>query len=636
VITRWKVFNFKSVRKETELEFAPLTIFAGANSSGKSTFLQSILLVAQTLAHKVSSRSVVLNGALARLGQFDDLKSADSEANQIVIGWTCRPHRDSHMARRRPAGLRRGPAYYAQRGRVLSSALCEIAFETEESGDQRDATQIQPRLFSALISAVARELDGGDCRYSMAVRRASTADYTSKRPWIEAAQADDSFARPSMQYEVELDDASLAEIREDLASAQPVGCVLRHFLPERLSLGVNLGAENARLIVATLTGDGPRGLPRGIYLERDVAVPGKTVDLVLRSAEKAGGVEQAKALREKLYQPALFDNPAVSLEFLVETLRRLPTQLRHEMRRELSETDDFEELVRASIREEHGEQPAVVPYRPPSAIAEASWYLDQFFANSVRYLGPLRDEPKSLYPLAPSAHPADVGLKGEHTAAVLELHKNRQVKYLPTSAFASGEITPREATRSLEVAVVDWLQYLGVAESVQSRDRGKFGHELTVNVAFGRRPHDLTHVGVGVSQVLPILVASLLAEPDTTLVFEQPELHLHPRVQTLLADFFLSMTWLGKQCVIETHSEYLVSRLRFRAAAATATDPWVDAIKIYFVEMNEEGSSFRAVKMNEYGAIPDWPEGFFDQSQREAESILRAAAMKRKSKREKK
>ncbi len=48
MITKWKVFNFKSVREETELRMAPLTVFAGVNSSGKSTFLQSILLVAQT------------------------------------------------------------------------------------------------------------------------------------------------------------------------------------------------------------------------------------------------------------------------------------------------------------------------------------------------------------------------------------------------------------------------------------------------------------------------------------------------------------------------------------------------------------------------------------------------------------
>jgi len=181
--------------------------------------------------------------------------------------------------------------------------------------------------------------------------------------------------------------------------------------------------------------------------------------------------------------------------------------------------------------------------------------------------------------------------------------------------------------------VVDWLQYLGVAESIQSSDKGKFGHELVVGLAHGKRHHDLTHVGVGVSQVLPILVASLLAEPDTTLIFEQPELHLHPKVQTLLADFFLSMTQLSKQCILETHSEYLVNRIRFRTAAAGTSNPWLEAVKLYFVERRADGSLFREVRMNEFGAILDWPDGFFDQSQREAEAILRAAVIKRKQQR---
>ncbi|WP_419595303.1 AAA family ATPase, partial [Thiolapillus sp.] len=91
MITKWKVFNFKSIRKETELDLGLLTIFAGANSSGKSTFIQSVLLIAQTLAHKVGSRSVVLNGAFTSLGQFDDLKSNDSDSDQITIKFTCQP-----------------------------------------------------------------------------------------------------------------------------------------------------------------------------------------------------------------------------------------------------------------------------------------------------------------------------------------------------------------------------------------------------------------------------------------------------------------------------------------------------------------------------------------------------------------
>ncbi len=638
MITRWKVFNFKSVRKETELEFAPLTVFAGANSSGKSTFLQSILLVAQTLAHNVSSRSVVLNGALARLGQFDDLISADSDANQIVISWTCRPLHDRGLGRARPQDLRHRRFFYAGRGRTIFSVSCGIAFDAEDSSERREVTQIQPRLFSSNISSVMRDRDGGDCGYSMAVRQASSDDYTAKRQWIDTIPEDESFAKVSMQYEVELDGNSQAEIHEDLITARPIGCTLRHFLPMRLFLGVDMEAENARLIVATLTEERLRSYARGYHVDRDVVVPEKVVELVLDSAERVGP-EVVDALRRKLYQQlSLFDIPSVSLDILLEELQRVPTPARRQIRKHLSEITDLEETVRNSIREineEHEDTSAVVPYRVPSAIMETCRYLDHFFATSVRYLGPLRDEPKSLYPLSPTAHPADVGLKGEHTAAVLELHKNRQVTYVPTSVFAREDSAHASVDRSLAVAVADWLQYLGVAEGVESRDKGKFGHELTVNVRFERVPHDLTHVGVGVSQVLPILVSSLLAEPDTTLIFEQPELHLHPRVQTLLADFFLSLTQLGKQCVIETHSEYLINRLRLRVAASVDTDPWVKATKIYFVERDQEGSSFREVKVNEYGAIVDWPEGFFDQSQREAESILRAAAMKRKRQREK-
>ena len=53
MISKWRLFNFKSVRKETTVSFAPLTLFAGANSSGKSTILQSILLIVQTLQSNV-------------------------------------------------------------------------------------------------------------------------------------------------------------------------------------------------------------------------------------------------------------------------------------------------------------------------------------------------------------------------------------------------------------------------------------------------------------------------------------------------------------------------------------------------------------------------------------------------------
>jgi len=142
--------------------------------------------------------------------------------------------------------------------------------------------------------------------------------------------------------------------------------------------------------------------------------------------------------------------------------------------------------------------------------------------------------------------------------------------------------------------------------------------------------HNLTHVGVGVSQILPVLVMSLLAEPGSVLVFEQPEIHLHPKVQTLLADFLLSLSLNGKQCIVETHSEYLINRLRYRTAR-DRNQNLIETIRLYFVEKYEGRSKYSPVQINEFGAIPNWPEGFFDESQQEIERILRAAMEKRRS-----
>lgn len=634
MITKWKVFNFKSVRKETELEFAPLTIFSGANSSGKSTFLQSILLVAQTLSHKVSSRSVVLNGALARLGQFDDLRSTDSEAGQIMIGWTCRPTFPTRATRAHSSTFRRGRAFYGGRAMSLSSVGCEITFDTEGFDSLKEVAQIQPLLFSSMLHVILRDAEGGDCRSSLSVRRAGITSIEKKIGEAGEFRGDENLARESFQQDVELDEGSLEELREDLVSAYPVGCSLRHFLPERVSVSVDLVAEDARAIYTVLIGDGRRAMPRLSHVDREeLAVPARIVALVLTSAKRVGQ-DAFEMLVDRMKGHLNEDEgPCVPLRQFEHAIRRLPPHYRGEVHHILGKVENLQQLVFETLREEREAEQSIVSMRPPHAIAEGASYLDDFFSTSVRYLGPLRDEPKSLYPLAPTADPSDVGLRGEHTAAVLDLHKNHPIRYIPTSAFSEPEIRARPSTRSLDTAVIDWLKYLGVAKGVQSRDRGKFGHELKVSVGDTSCPYDLTHVGVGVSQVLPILVASLLAEPDTTLIFEQPELHLHPMVQTRLADFFLSMTVLGKQCIIETHSEYLISRIRLRTAAATTSNPWVASTKVYFAECDDGGSVFNPVKINEYGAILNWPEGFFDQSQRAAEQILRAAMAKKKAER---
>ena len=425
------------------------------------------------------------------------------------------------------------------------------------------------------------------------------------------------------------------EVKEEFRSAKPVGCTLRHFLPERIIYAIDTVVENANAITMALQ-DGRRAIGLRLSMRR-ADLLSEEVIAILREV-LTDTMDFDRVFKGKYRGEASFGSEPGTLIFRewYEGLRGLSRPDRLMVQQALRECEDLFERIHGAMKAsatEKSETRSFVQPRQPRLITEATVYLDNFFASSLKYLGPLRDTPKPLYPLAPAADPHDVGLRGENTASILELHKNRKIRYIPSANFKDPRIDRKTVTRTLEAAVTDWLQYLGVANSVKSRDRGKLGHELKVGLSNSDSTHDLTHVGVGVSQVLPILLMCLLADTDSTLVFEQPELHLHPSVQTLLGDFFLSIALCSKQCIVETHSEYFIDRLRFRIAAASLENELNSQAKIYFVEKPSRDSSFREVVINEYGAIAEWPDGFFDQSQQQAEKILTAAAKKRKSSR---
>jgi predicted ATPase len=312
------------------------------------------------------------------------------------------------------------------------------------------------------------------------------------------------------------------------------------------------------------------------------------------------------------------DDGRISLNEVLDRLRRSRMALGSEM------VSAVEEAARNVLPKGRGITFTGLPGR---SLDPAVAFTRDFFASQVKYLGPLREEPKAIYPIQSTSDPQDVGLHGEHTAAVLHRNRFLEIQYIPTSNFGDKPGDAQAVTKALEEAVFDWLEYLDVAKRINTSDEGKFGYSLKVIMGEGSVSHDLTHVGVGVSQVLPIVVMCLLAAPDTTIILEQPELHLNPKVQTRLADFFLSMAMLRKQCLIETHSEYLINRLRLRSALAEGTSV-SELLKLYFVEKTGGFTTYRDVRINEYGTIRDWPKGFFDQNQREIEAIILAASEK--------
>lgn len=138
--------------------------------------------------------------------------------------------------------------------------------------------------------------------------------------------------------------------------------------------------------------------------------------------------------------------------------------------------------------------------------------------------------------------------------------------------------------------------------------------------------HQPQDVGVGISQVLPVVVAA--QDSSASLVcIEQPELHIHPAVQVGLGDLFIDGALNHElSFLIETHSEHLVMRLQRRiretslGELADGQAPLsADQVNIVYLDRGESGSvASYQVGLDADGKFTDrWPRGFFPERARE-------------------
>lgn len=235
-----------------------------------------------------------------------------------------------------------------------------------------------------------------------------------------------------------------------------------------------------------------------------------------------------------------------------------------------------------------------VTYNPSDRLFNVTYNLVETYIFDSVHLPGLRGNPERIYKLT-STGPQYPGTFENYVASII--HKWQETK--------------DERLKTLTGA----LHTLGLTGQIGTQKIGDVGIKLQV----GRLPHNsigetdmvnIADVGFGVSQVLPVLVAVIAAEPGRLVYLEQPELHLHPRAQVALAGVLADAAKRGVRVVAETHSSLLLLGVQTLVAEGDLSP---ELVKLHWFSRNKDGvTEVNSVDLDEAGAYGDWPMDFDD------------------------
>lgn len=232
----------------------------------------------------------------------------------------------------------------------------------------------------------------------------------------------------------------------------------------------------------------------------------------------------------------------------------------------------------------------------------ANWEVSRRL-RSIAYLGPLRSLPSRTYRYS-AERPSDVGREGQ---------------FAPELLLRTASTTAREL-------VDHWLQRLGYGR-LEFEELGEDFFQV-----FFRMPNadnlriNFAHCGIGLSQLLPLLVQGSTAEDEATFIAQQPEIHLNPAQQCLITDFLIDTAQADRRVVVETHSEHILLRIRRRIAEGRIG---AGDVAVYYCDFRDGESVVQEIELGERGEMSrdQWPVGFFEEQLEDAFALAKAQSV---------
>ena len=510
--------NFKGIKRFEYRDFKPLTILSGINSGGKTSLIQSVLLLKQSMEFGNQDMPVVLNGKYTRLGSIDNVVHRGQ--SEISIGITIKSH-------------------------PKINRICSRKIQIANYILQRDNS-------------------GNNSRKSI------TADSVSyKLTFGERNQSD------------------IPRIKElTLTIRDSTG--FNHILVLTNSRTNSYRIKTNSILFVQLPFNVPPKLLKNLVTSEDKLFTNQNNDLLSALLENND--------ETKLFQ---LDNQ----NFVFNNLKICP----------VSEEDDFY----------HRKLTMNISKLDVALSNELiSKSLDTF--SNINFIGPLREEPRTLY-FKETDIIDDIGIRGEN-AGFLFAKNNSQLVFCPKIDKKALTITSEEM--KLEDAINYWMnEQFHLAKSLTvNKYKNNNIYEIEV-INYQNIKTSISSVGFGISQIFPIMVSSLLSDEDSLLILEQPEIHLHPAVQSLLFDFLYGLSYISpnKKILVETHSDHLINKYRiFKIKQSNHVD---EETAVFFT--NPDESTLQKVEFDNFGNLSQWPQGFFDQSAIDNKTIFEMQLNKR-------
>ena len=571
--------NFKSYANKQYIQFSDLSVLLGANSSGKSTALQALLMLKQTMECNSPDEELLLSGKYVALGDYDDVIS-DSVTGSFSLAVTLKQtEKSENMLDEDNFKI----CWNFKRDVDSASAILnyiDVYFENMHLSLKR----VSKGLFDLYIN---------DERivFSVNIHNLLLSNYV--------VHYDTKLNSKASELINVLSQTLISQKTTTVAMDEPVGInAIREFyirLLDRLQekeidkISLTEDTYNLALRVEKLI-DEFVNLELPMYGSANRIIP---KDLRIRILELS--FANLNSLEQLVNILTVYESYISNYKCSIPATSQLQGSYH-------LKGNPFFFLFRDDEKRNN--------------LTQLKYALDFYnifykdIISKIFFVGPIRETPKGLYNIGFETVPKYVGPTGSYFASVL-LHENKKEKIY---ILPSGK-----EKCTLSDALAEWMIHLNVASAVDVDRKNSFGFSVSIE-NMDHIKSDIMNVGIGTSQVLPVLISVLLSEPHEILIFEQPELHLHPYSQSRLADMFVEFCKQGRKIILETHSEYFLLRLRYHIVKNNYSK---ESAAINFFH-NTGRTKVWTTNISGLGNI-EYPEDFRDETQELLDSILEAA-----------